>query len=474
MFGPKELDTRNTYNPNLDDIQESARRTYGSANSLFEINELNLKNLEMQLESGKLSSKEDIYDKSHTAVSLLAECCEMYLKALFLYEHRNDGKTIKELWTVLEAKTKEDKNRKDRNGNIIYYQTEKDNETPLRHSDGTIVYVYVKVDSNGNAICDTDGKPIYVDKTGKEYDYMRKGNAVKTNGHALDRLVELLSPASRLLLETRMLTIPMGLTEKNASITILDLLQNRGLISSEEHISQDQFVGWLDQHKRAFEESRYPGQKKYDINVEFMYHLETQIKAIVQYKLDPKQNQNFTVTDEELSKLPPEIEQLASFHSYLISEDLIKLIANNDRIKNKIISIFSKEYSLPSSDISPSNFCKMVKLMSEEEITYISRLWYMVKYYDNFNEKNIDDKIFNTATMLKSFGITSKNIIEFFVQLKEIFGESISLENKNVEKLLRVLRNQIVHGESDIYNKEIKYNFNFENMDYVGNNKFKL
>lgn len=27
MFGPKELDSRNTYNPNLQEIQESAERT---------------------------------------------------------------------------------------------------------------------------------------------------------------------------------------------------------------------------------------------------------------------------------------------------------------------------------------------------------------------------------------------------------------------------------------------------------------
>ena len=40
----------------------------------------------------------------------------------------------------------------DRNGNVIYYQTEKDNETPLKHPDGTIIYVYAKVDSTGNIV----------------------------------------------------------------------------------------------------------------------------------------------------------------------------------------------------------------------------------------------------------------------------------------------------------------------------------
>ena len=35
MFGLKELDLRNTYNPNLQEIQESAERTYGEANSFY-------------------------------------------------------------------------------------------------------------------------------------------------------------------------------------------------------------------------------------------------------------------------------------------------------------------------------------------------------------------------------------------------------------------------------------------------------
>ena len=35
MFGPRELDLRNVYNPNLTDIHESAVRTYGEANSFY-------------------------------------------------------------------------------------------------------------------------------------------------------------------------------------------------------------------------------------------------------------------------------------------------------------------------------------------------------------------------------------------------------------------------------------------------------
>lgn len=37
MLNLKELDKRNTYNPNLQDIKEAAERTFGEANVFFEM-----------------------------------------------------------------------------------------------------------------------------------------------------------------------------------------------------------------------------------------------------------------------------------------------------------------------------------------------------------------------------------------------------------------------------------------------------
>lgn len=59
MFGPRELDIRNNYNPNLKDIKESAERTYGEANVFFEMLENYLKNIKPIID--KFSEK-DIYD----------------------------------------------------------------------------------------------------------------------------------------------------------------------------------------------------------------------------------------------------------------------------------------------------------------------------------------------------------------------------------------------------------------------------
>lgn len=441
MFGPGILDAKNNYKPNLDDISESAKRTYGEANSFFKKEELYLKEIERQITSGEALSEEQIYDECHAIASDLAKCCEMYLKALFLYEHRDGSLKCNELWSILEAKMKEDKTKddgraRDENGNVVYYQTTQDKngyEIPLRHSDGTIVYVYAKVDSSGTNVKDSNGNQIYVDKFGNEYDEIRKGKAVKTNGHALDRLVDLMPSELRLLLETRMLTIPMVMTEKNSSVSILDKLQENGLLSSPIHISQEQFSGWLDQHKKTFEESRFSGQKEYDVSVEFMYHLATQIRAVVQYEMAPKKNQQFTITNEDLLKLPLEIRKLASIHPNLISAELIKLIISDENIKNKIIQLLLQQDNLPKG-ISQKNFYDMIKSFDIDEINYVFNLCHFVKKHSQLNLNIMNDKMHsfeNSYKMGALFNInklSSDNIVGLCVQIKSILGITINSE----------------------------------------------
>jgi len=482
LLGLRDIDLMGNYNPKVDDIQESAEITYESANSFFDSNEANLQRIVRLIKTGELSSPKEIYAKKQTAVSMLAECCEMYLKALFLYENRNSGKTCKELWEILEAKMKEEKKRKDKNGNTIYYLVDdNDHETPLKHPDGTIIYTYAKVDSTGAIINDDDGNPIYVDKLGKEYKYNKRGKAVVTNGHALDRLVELLSSESRLLLETRMLTIPMNTTEKNGTVSILDVLQNKGLLSTTEHISQDQFAGWLDQHKKSFEEARYPGQRKYDTSIEFMYHLQTQIRAVAQYRMTPKDNQKFTVTDEELAKLPPEIRQLASFHSSFLSEELIKLIASDDNVKQKIIDLFSQQYILPS-DISANEFYNLIKTMKTKEILYISYICYLIKNYFNLDfsnfEKNDEEnkdtyQAMKIAGILKEIKFTPSQFVGFCIQLKSSFN--VPINSNTLTKLFEILKAKLGYDPYEIAKNEYIdfYKKDKEMLKYYNNYKFK-
>lgn len=464
MFGPKELDLRNTYNPNLSNIQESAERTYGEANSFFRKEELYMKDVETRIVTGELSSEKDIYDECHAIAADLAKSCEMYLKALYIFENNISGNQIDVIWNKL----KNSEYKSDDKGNMIY-QT----------SNGTITYA--KYDDNGNPIIDANGKIVYVDANGNIYNENSRGSKIKRNGHQLDRLIELLSPESRLLLETRLLTIPMVTTEKNSSVSILDLLQKKGILSTEQQITTEQYSGWLEQHKKNFEEARYSGQKNYGVNVEFMFHLATQIKAVVQYRMDPKNNQIFTVTDEELSKLPPEIEQLASFHSHLLSEQLIKLIVSDDDIKNKIIDLFSQNYILPNN-VSQNNFYNMIKTMDQREITYISYMCYMIENYDRLNSSMIQGeeikkanirKVFEIAGIFKTHDISPNEIVGLCCQVKSVLG--VKIGNDLFVTMFDTLKsNKLYDPNINTINKYVnKYDNNID-FNLINNKHYKF
>ena len=321
------------------------------------------------------------------------------------------------------------------------------------------IVTFVKYDSRGEPFKDANGKNMYFDTNGNVYNENNRGSKIKRSGHQLDRLIELLSPESRLLLETRMLTIPMNLTEKNNSVSVIDVLLKKGILDAEQKISTEQYTGWIEQHKKTFEDARYSGQKNSNVNVEFLYHLATQLKAVAQFKIDPKNNQKFTITEEEMSKLPVEIKQLASSYPKLISEELIKLLANDEIIKKRVINILSNINIIPLNSLTPLIFCKMIKLMSEEEILYTSKLCYVIDGLDKQDMSINDEILFRVACIFKSLGMTSVKTIEYLVQLKEIFDDIFKIENDGIKKILDTLEKRYSDYIS-INNKIIKYDIN--------------
>ena len=353
----------------------------------------------------------------------------------------------------------------DEMGNLIY-----------RTQTGTITFV--KYDEQGNPIKDLNGKIIYFDKDNNTYNENNRGSKIKQSGHQLDRLIEMLSFESRLLLETRMLKIPMESTEKNKSVSILDVLLEKGILSQENQISKEEYVGWIEQHKKAFEESRYSGEKKYDVSVEFLYHLATQIKAVAQYKINPMNNQKFTVTDSELAQLPKEIEQIMSFHSHLMSEDLIKLIANNQVIRDRVIMLFSNPYIIPTKNVSPLDFYNMIRLMNNDEIIYVSYLSYMVENYQLIVKDNLTNeakKTYEIAGIFITIGVQPNKIIGLLVETKEIFGKDILINNESIGKLLKVLRDEVASHYNHLNNYKDVYGYNPKDyINYINNNKYKI
>lgn len=465
MFGPKELDLRNVYNPNLQNISESAKRTYGEANSFYRKEELYLKDVERRIFSEELIDEKEIYDECHAIASDLAKCCEMYLKAIYIFEHNIPGNKIDELWDGL----KNSEFMIDERGNLLY-----------KTSNGEVTFA--KYDLYGNPNKDSAGKVIYYDKNGNVYNDNNKGSKIKRNGHQLDRLIDLLSPESSLLLETRMLTIPMEKTENNSSISIFDVLLEKGILSLDNQISSEQYISWIDQYKKTFEEARYSGQKRYDVNVEFLYHLATQIKAVAQYKMAPKHSQHFTITQEELNSLPEEIKQLALFRSDLLSEELIKIIANDDEIKNKIKVLFSGNYVLPPKNISPKDFYSMINLMSSNEIIYSFYLCYMIQNSNKLNKGEMSEdtgedvkQTLKIALIFKSIDLKPEQVIGLFIQIKSIFKNKVTIGNESIGKLLQTLQNKDVYGYYYLANENKKYINRYYNKDIDINmkNNFK-
>lgn len=406
MFGLDKLDLRNRYNPNLSDKQESSERTYGEANSFYSEVELYLKEVVRELMSGELSSEKKIYDVCHAVASDLAKCCEMYLKALYVYEHNIPGNQIDELW----KKLKDSEYETDERGNLIYL-------TPA----GEITFAVY--DDNGNPETDTNGKVVYYDAHGNQYGENNRGARIKISGHQLDRLIGLLSLHSQMLIEFRILSIPMEATDENSNVTLFDLLQEKGIVSGEYQITPEKYYELLEKHKKTFEEARYSGQKNSDVNVEFMYHLATQIRAVAKFKIESKYNEIFTIKDEDISKLPSEIKKL------------IELSASDEKIKKKTIDLFSKGYFLPSN-ILPQNFYNMVEMMDQREILYVTYMCYVneiskdkLSFIYSFMRSEKSKKIFEIADRLRNGYISSNQVVELCCQIKSIFGFSIGSDS---------------------------------------------
>lgn len=184
-----------------------------------------------------------IYAKYYTIAELLAESCEKYLKALYLYENIESGETQEQLW----SNTKNTEYEKDEKGNYIY-QTSQGIKT------------YAKYDDNGNQMFYENGKPIYIDENGNTYNENNRGSKIKIKGHDLKRLINNLREDSKILLLIRMLLIPKEETGEYSSVDISDLV-NSYLYKKNYDLpfvplmTSEQYYNLLDCHNRIYIEA---------------------------------------------------------------------------------------------------------------------------------------------------------------------------------------------------------------------------
>ena len=146
MVDLKGLDTiYRVYNADLSNIMESASRTYGEANVFYKMAVVELTNFLAEMNDSYWPRREELYDEINAVATILAASCEMYLKALYLYEHKDDGLAVDELWNKL----RNSEFKVDEKGNPVY-----EKELP----DGKKVTVFAMYDDNGEIVRDRFGK----------------------------------------------------------------------------------------------------------------------------------------------------------------------------------------------------------------------------------------------------------------------------------------------------------------------------
>lgn len=418
MMDIKAIDTFNVYNSDLSDITESARRTYGEAEVFYKMSVNELMSLLTVMNDHYLPSREEIYDEVNAVASILAASCEMFLKSLYLYEHKDDGVSVEELWDKMRSS----EFKTDENGNLLY-----EKELPT----GKKVIVFAMLDDNGEVIRDRFGKPLYQDAEGNAYTEGDQGRKIKMNGHDLDRLINMLSADSRLMIESRMKSIEMGQTAQNRKVSLVDWLESKNLVSRQGKVSRDDYLGWVDQHKRTFEESRYAGQKRRTVSVEFMHHLATQIRAVVQYRLDPRENQMFEFSEEELRLQPEEIKILAKENPKLITRKLVKSMASDDEMKNKFKVLMTRKYKLDLNTIGAGAFYRMLESCTEREIEDISLIGYLRGYNGSSTllERGKDKTIKSIKEFLAcldKLDITMDTLVMYYLDLKRLGFEEVT------------------------------------------------
>lgn len=205
------------------------------------------------------------------------------------------------------------------------------------------------------------------------------------------------------------------------------------------------------------EETRYAGQKKYNINLEFLYHLAKQIKAVAQYKIKPNENQifdfklneekfdysdidyigqimklleinirndfklendvdkfeSYNMFEEELSKMAVDIQDLlCSINFNLISKNLVKLISRDFDAKEKLSYLINSNNLAVLREMDSESLCNLISFCDIDEIKYLMR------YHLKQDEKNPE----NIANSFKMLNFTINDVINYSVYLKKKFN----------------------------------------------------
>ena len=425
-----ELSQRNTYIPDLSNSQESCERTYKEAESFFEMVEIYLEKLEKEIDS---LTEKDIYDKCNPIATNLALCCELFLKAIYIYEHSLSGDKIDEIWDTLSR-------QKDRK---VYDE----HNNPIYHINGTIVRT--RYDEGGNPILDEKGNRTYIDANGNILKQGAQGEKLQVTGHNLEYIItSVISPESRLLLEIMMTANSISETTNHKKVDLLDILASRKAISLTKKISEVQYNSWLSQHKETFVDARYAGQKQPNVEISFLYHLATQCKALALYVIEPDKKENVNLTAEEMEKIPNVISKLAEINKRLVTYDLIKLVIHDDNKRKKLEGINQPGIIELFFTSKPSHFYSLISDFEIDEIAFIC------ESMSKCSRKKQSIGNINDSFELLLCLIKPKEFLEICIYLKTLTKYKIN--NELMVLLIEKLLSKTIMESN--YNGKITYN----------------
>ena len=270
-----------------------------------------------------------------------------------------------------------------------------------------------------------------------------------------------------------MCTIPMENTELYNQVSLFDVLKICNIIFPRRKMYQTEYLDWVDKHKKTFEEARYSGQNVSNVNLEFLFHLATQIKSVAQFKISPTNTQDFdigvdgdllikqgnfdirkilvklqqdvsnslkydkvnevtynTLSEDKFKSISNELQKFFSFDLKLLSDELIELVKNDKDVEDKISFINMHHCKSILREVSNSTFYNLVKCCDINEIDYILKLCYDVNriYYPSKIDDNVvnDEYIKNIVSFFRIFAFSIDDIINYSIFIKNKYNFEIS------------------------------------------------
>jgi hypothetical protein len=276
----------------------SAKATFDEAEAMYKLVTNGIKGID-------ISNKEEAYAFNNAISTQLALICELYLKALYIFEQQLSTKTVEELWNSLRNPSKLDPSRP-------------------RSSSGHHLDILID-----NLSFDT--------KT-----------ILKNRIATLDKTKE---------------------TGKVLDINIFDILKKHGLIDDVVSLELPNIDASIEEHKNTFAEARYGGQSFSKPDIKFLQHLTTQISVVARYKISPVRGRQIDVTKYQKGSFPNELSELYYQHPDVVCDELVLLIGDSEEKKALFIKVMNlRLHEKIILKLGASKLYFLIRLFEFEEI----------------------------------------------------------------------------------------------------------